>query len=77
MVKTEKIPTYSLKKLRKQVRKTKETLILLETELEKRQLEQQHDEIEHLEVHLEQASSSLLSLGNIFTALKGQDKEKK
>ena len=75
MVKTEKIPTYSLKKLRKQVKKTKETLALLEAELKKRQLEQQHDEIEHLEDYMEQANSSILSLGSILSMLKNDNKK--
>lgn len=75
MVKIEKIPGYSLKKLKKQVKKTKEVLALLETELEKRQIQNQHDEIDNLEEHLEQANSSIMSLGNIFSLLKSDNRK--
>lgn len=74
MVKVEKIPTYSLNKLKKQVKKTRETLALLEAELEERKLENQHDAIDHLEDHLDHAGASLLSLTGLVAMLRG-DKE--
>ena len=77
MVKVEKIPTYSLKKLKKQVKKTREILALLEAELEERKLGKQHDEIDQLEDHLEHAGASLLSLAGLMDLLKGDDKQEK
>ena len=75
MVKVEKIPTYSLKKLKKQLKKTREVLALLEAELEERKLENQHEAIDHLEDHLEHAGASLLSLTGLVDILKGNDKK--
>lgn len=74
MVKIEKIPTYSLKKLKKQVKKTRKVLALLEAELEERKVENQHEAIDNLEEHLDHAGASLLSIAGLMTLLKGEEK---
>lgn len=50
---------YSLERLRKMIAETEETLAELKTELERRQLEAQEHEIEHLEEHMKKAALSL------------------
>ncbi|NVJ97195.1 MAG: hypothetical protein HWE25_03525 [Alphaproteobacteria bacterium] len=53
-------------KLKKRVIKTRELLDDLEAELEKRELERQHDEVDDLEEHLNVADSSILDLTGII-----------
>jgi 5-bromo-4-chloroindolyl phosphate hydrolysis protein len=72
MVKIEKIPAYTYKELKKQVKKTRIILDLLESELEERSLEKQHDEVDCLDKHLDNAGVSLRSLVKLMSLLKSE-----
>jgi|GEM_PF-6924130 len=76
MVKVEKIPSYSLKKLEKQVKKTRAVLALLEAEIEDRKTESQHEAIDQLEDRLDNAGASLISLAGLMSLLLGSDDDK-
>ena len=58
----EDLKELSYKKLKKRVKKTRKLLDVLETELKKRKLDRQHDEVDHLEEHLDVADHSILNL---------------
>lgn len=57
------------KKLRKRVEKTRKLLDQLEAELEKRELERQHEQVDDLEEHLNIADSSILNLTGVIKNL--------
>ncbi len=57
----------STKKLKKLISRTEKTLAKLQEELEKRNLDDQHSEIDHLEEHIDEAEHSL---ANFVTFLK-------
>ncbi|SDE10461.1 MULTISPECIES: hypothetical protein [Kordiimonas] len=54
------------KKLKKRVKKTRKLLDALEAELEARELERQHHEVDDLEEHMDAADSSILDLTGII-----------
>lgn len=58
----EDLTELSYKKLKKRVKKTRDLLDSLETELKKRKLDRQHDDVEHMEEYLDVADSSILNL---------------
>lgn len=64
----------STKKLKKLIKATKVTLNELQVELEKRKLDNQHSEIDHLEDHMEEVEHGF---SNFMTFLKDVLKEKK
>lgn len=61
-------------KLKKRVKKTRELLDELEAELEQRELERQHDEVDDLEEHMDAADSSILDLTGIIKTFLTKDK---
>ena len=62
------------KKLKKRIQQTRDLLDALEAELESRELERQHDCIDHLDEHLNVADSSILSLTSIIKRIISQNK---
>lgn len=64
----------SNKKLNKLIKETRETITELEDELEKRNLEKRHAEIDHLEEHMEEVEHNF---STFMTFLKTILKEKK
>ena len=64
----------SNKKLNKLIKETRETITELEDELEKRNLEKRHAEIDHLEEHMEEVEHNF---STFMTFLKTVLKEKK
>lgn len=62
------------KKLKKRVKKTRELLDDLEAELKSRELERQHESIDHLQEHLNVADNSILSLTGVIKAMLTKDK---
>ena len=64
----------SNKKLNKLIKETRETITELEDELEKRNLEKRHEEIDHLEDHMEEVEHNF---STFMTFLKTVLKEKK
>jgi|GEM_PF-1016449 len=63
----------SNKKLNKLIKETRETITELEDELEKRNLEKRHAEIDHLEEHMEEVEHNF---STFMTFLKTVLKEK-
>jgi len=63
----------SNKKLNKLIKETRETITELEDELEKRNLEKRHAEIDHLEDHMEEVEHNF---STFMTFLKTVLKEK-
>lgn len=64
----------STKKLKKLIKATKVTLNELQEELEKRKLDNQHSEIDHLEDHMDEVEHGF---SNFMALLKDVLKEKK
>ncbi|MBL4602785.1 MAG: hypothetical protein JKY84_08570 [Emcibacteraceae bacterium] len=64
----------STKKLKKLIKQTKLTLNELQEELDKRKIDNQHSEIDHLEDHMEEVEHGF---SNFMTFLKDVLKEKK
>lgn len=64
----------STKKLKKLIKRTKETLSELQEEMDKRKLDNQHSEIDHLEDHMEEVEHGFT---NFMAFLKDVLKEKK
>ncbi|WP_438994099.1 hypothetical protein [Pseudemcibacter sp.] len=64
----------SNKKLNKLIKETRETITELEDELEKRNLEKRHAEIDHLKEHMEEVEHNF---STFMTFLKTVLKEKK
>ncbi|WP_417317037.1 hypothetical protein [Emcibacter sp.] len=59
----------SNKKLKKLIADTEEMLVLMKEELEARELRSQHEEVEHLEEHMDEAEHRLGNLKTFLTAL--------
>ncbi|PHZ84999.1 hypothetical protein [Paremcibacter congregatus] len=49
-------------KLKSLIKETEEVLVLLKEELQKRKLDKQHEEIDHLEDHLKEAEPHLSTI---------------
>lgn len=64
----------STKKLRKLVKSTTKTLSEMQEELDRRYLEEQHSEIDHLEDHLDEAEHSLANFFAFFKEVMGDKK---
>jgi|TARA_R110002096_G_scaffold266710_1_gene460337 hypothetical protein len=64
----------STKKLKKLIKRTNATLSELQEEMEKRKLDNQHSEIDHLEDHMEEVEHGFT---NFMAFLKDVLKEKK
>ena len=64
----------STKKLKKLIKRTKATLNELQEEMDKRKLDNQHSEIDHLEDHMEEVEHGFT---NFMAFLKDVLKEKK
>lgn len=61
------------KKLKKRIKKTRDLLDDLETELKNRELERQHDGVDDLDEHLNIADHSILSLTGIIRKVMSKD----
>lgn len=64
----------STKKLRKLVKRTSKTLTEMQEELDKRYLNEQHSEIDHLEDHLDEAEHGLANFFAFFKEVMGERK---
>lgn len=64
-------------KLRALIRETELTLTALKAELESREDEKRHEEIDHLDEHLEAAELSLQSIKDFFAHLVAEYRTKK
>ena len=60
------LSSLSHKKLKKLIKETQEILNDLTKEMAKRKLDQQHDEIDHMEEHFEDAAHNLSNLKNFI-----------
>jgi len=62
----EDLSSLSHKKLKKLIKETREILDDLTHEMAKRKLDKQHDEIDHMEEHFEDAAHNLSNLKNFI-----------
>ncbi|MFC7048542.1 hypothetical protein [Emcibacter nanhaiensis] len=63
------ISKLSNKKLKKLISDTEEMLVLMKEELKERELRSQHEEVEHLEEHMDEAQNRLGNLKTFLTTL--------
>ncbi|WP_138380816.1 hypothetical protein [Luteithermobacter gelatinilyticus] len=63
------LSSLSNKKLKKMIADTEEMLAMMKEELKRRKLANQHEEVEHLEDHMNEAEHRMASLKTFLTAL--------
>ncbi len=64
----------STKRLRRLVKRTSKTLSEMQEELDRRYLEEQHSEIDHLEEHLDETEHGLANFFAFFKEVMGDKK---